>query len=87
MDAEDYGSMYKLSFPDGLQTVTVAASVGPEAAVAFENLDSDYFDWFFLKDKSKDTADCKHFVWYGDTIERKEDWLEKELKGMQAKRR
>lgn len=71
MEADDYLSLYRLTFPDGVKAITVAAEVNPEVVAVLNNFKSDYSDWFFLRDASNDTTSCKSFVWYGDGIEPK----------------
>ena len=83
VEAEYHSNLYKLTFPDTVRNVTVVAEVVPRAAAALE--DFAYFDWFFLRDKSKDTHDCKTFVWYGDSIKTKHESLEQKLKRAQSK--
>ena len=87
MEASDHERIYSMSFPRDVKTITIAASVGPEAASAFENFDGFFFDWFFLKDKGKSTTGCQHFVWYGVKCQEELEWLDWEFKMAQAKQK
>ena len=84
-EANDRENLFNLCIPSEVKTITIAASVGPEAASAFENFNGGFCDWFFLKDRGKSSRSCQCFVWYGEESDAKQEWLERELQVAQTR--
>ena len=55
--------VYGLSLPSSLETITLSASAGSDAAYALVTYENDDMDWRFNKDGNKDTKGVRYLVW------------------------
>jgi hypothetical protein len=69
--ARDNARIYDLKLPASIETITLSASVGSNAAYEFATYQTDKYptgsdrkiNWRFNKDGNKDTATVKYLVW------------------------